>query len=246
MEVLFERVEARHLPVVEREVEHRRALVSHMTTPPEPGPLYPAAVDDYEREYMPGEGDVLHRQKAAIPRWVLAVPMLPGLVGVGVGAVMLATGGLALLPALAVIGGSAAYTALMGGIMVATGVTRVTVSEGALELQMGPGGVTIPLHEIERISVGDSGVRNVGIGKRITLDGTRVYSMLGDNARAVRIERASQPRVVIVCKEPDALVAAVEEARARAAAPRVRVATAEDAPDEVEASATRRERERGG
>ena len=202
-------------------------------------------MDDYERDYMQGEGKVLHRQKATLPRWVIGIPTLPGFAAMIVGLVLLATGVLTVLPALAVVGGGALFAALLASIMVLTGVTRVTVSEGALDLQMGLGGMRIPIAEIDGISVGPSGARNHGIGKRILLDGTRVYSMLGDNARSVRVERAGQPTIAIVCKEPDALVAAVNDAKVRA--PRVRVATDDEGePVEVEAKApaAKRERER--
>ena len=65
-------------------------------------------------------------------------------------------------------------------------------------------------------------------------------------ARAVRIVRKSDPRpLVLVCRDPDGLVAAIREAKARAKRPKVRVDAepAEEADQELEpASEQRRER----
>ncbi|MCB9594787.1 MAG: hypothetical protein H6719_18850 [Sandaracinaceae bacterium] len=192
-------------------------------------------MDDFERDYMAGEGAVLHRQKARLPKWVLGVASgIPAGALSIVGLTLLAAGIFSVLPALAMVGGGVLLGALIFLILVATGVTRITVSEGALDVQMGTGGIRIPIADIQDIRIGASGVRNQGIGVRRQLDGTRIYQMMGDNARAVRIERAGEPATVLVCQEPEALVEAVQ--RARAKVPRVRVADeAEPLEEELEA-----------
>ena len=76
------------------------------------------------------------------------------------------------------------------------------------------------------------------MGKRILLDGTRIYNMFGDPTRALRLKHAGRSTVV-VCREPEAALTAIEEARARAGSPvkaRVAIAPEEELEHELPAS----------
>ena len=88
-----------------------------------------------------------------------------------------------------------------------------------------------------------SGTNKVGMGVGNDLRGTTTYRLWGDNARAVHVTKSDGKKLVLVTKEPDALLAALEEALARKgrAAPRVRVGEL-DAEEEPEAMAKKRAR----
>jgi len=206
-------------------------------------------VDAYEREYMAADEKVLHRQKATIPRWALGVTAgLPTIAALVAGLGLAIAGALPLLGALAIAGGGVLLAAILTLIMVVTGVTRTIVSNAAVHIQMGMSHVRIPMEEIEEISLGSSGERRVGIGVRKRLNGTTIFNMFGDNERAVKIRWAGHKgETILVCKEPDELVAAVHHAqKARPARVRVEVPeSAEPEEQEVPASSSESEAERG-
>jgi len=199
--------------------------------------------DDYERTFMPGDGEVLHRHKATIPRWTIGLAAgLPAGAGALAGVILFALSLISVLPALAILGGAAIYAALMTALMVLTGVARLSVSEGELQVQMGMSHLDVPIDEITSIEIGESGTRAKGIGLRLLLDGTRVYNLMGDANKAVRIRRAGESHdMVFVCREPDAVLAAVQEARTRTPV-KVRVAAPEEAEHEVEITAGAKEK----
>jgi hypothetical protein len=171
--------------------------------------------DAYERQAMAGTGEVLYRDEVAVPRWVLALAAsLPVGSSAVVSAALLASG-IAALPALAPVLGAAALAAIATGLMVVYAVGRVAVSEGELHVRIGPNGPRVPIDAIESFDIGPSGIRRQGLGYRKLADGAALYSLMGENARAVRIVRRDQPPLVLVVRDPDGLVAALREAKAR-------------------------------
>lgn len=188
--------------------------------------------DAYEREHMPGVGAVLLRRKVTSPRWAIGLVMgLPLVLGLAFAAAAAVSG--QIQSALGIAGGALAFSAVMALVMVTFATARVAVSEGELHVQLGFAGPRIPIGEITSVRVAPSGTNRMGMGVRKQLDGTTVYTLWGDNARAVHVERAGGSKLILVCKEPEAIARAIEEARARRDAPgRARIA----ADAEAEAS----------
>lgn len=196
--------------------------------------------DPYERQYMAGSGEVLHRQKVQLPRWVVGlVALLPA---AGLAVLGLSAGGAITWP---MIGGAALYALLSGVTMLAFAGGRLAVSEGELHIQIGALGPRIPIGSIASCEVGPSGLRSYGLGAQKFLDGTTVYKLLGDNAASARLTLDDGRKIVIVCPDGPGLVAAVNEAMRRRALPKTRVAieAAVDGTDRDEtAEPARRER----
>lgn len=170
--------------------------------------------DRYEREQMPGIGEVLFRHKVSSPRWLMG--LMAGLpLGLGAIAGIGTMIGDALVPGLIIVGGSAAFSALMASLMVTFSTARIAVSEGEVHLQLGFAGPRIPVEEIASVRLAPSGSNRVGMGVRNDLRGTTLFTLWGDNARAVHIERTDGSKLVVVMKEPEAMVQAIEEAMRR-------------------------------
>lgn len=175
--------------------------------PDEPGalvPREPEAADAYERTYMAGHGAVLHRGKRPAPMWM---QLLTGSMAI-TGAIMLAT------PAWAT-----------GLVFVPVGlilwslfsVLRYTVSEGAVKIQYGLFGPTIPTAAIESAEAVDYDWKKFGgWGIRRSLDGEWMYNMPGDHGRAIRIvwrDGATRKVTLVGTPSPEPGVAAIEAAR---------------------------------
>jgi hypothetical protein len=188
--------------------------------------------DDYERVHMKGQGAMIHRHKARLPLWVFGVAAgIPGLALGGGGGALLATGALPFAPSLAIAGAGVGVALLVAAILLASGVVRVAVSEGELDAQIGTHHLRIPIDEIASVEVAPSPTKNVGVGVRRTLGGEVVYSMLGSPKRAVHLRRRGREKAtVLVCREPDALAEAIEEARQRRH-PQLRIDPAASEPD---------------
>ena len=193
--------------------------------------------DAYERDEMPGVGQVLHRQRITSPRWMMAIAALaPLLPGVGIAATFAAAGLWG--PALGLGLGALGLGALMSFLMVFFAATRIVVSEGELELKMGMFGPKIPISDIASVSIAPSGTNSIGMGVMNDLRGTTIYKLWGDNERAVHVTTNDGKKRVLVLKDPEVMVAALEEAMARRdrkTGARVRVA--DDAAVEAEAAA---------
>lgn len=207
-----------------------------------------SVADEYEREHMPGIGEVLFRQKTTTPPWLVGLitglPLIGGTIFAAVGMI----DGLGALPALGIVASTAAGSALMGALFVVFSGGRIAISEGELHIQLGPAGPRVPIETIRSVTIGASGINKFGLGVQKHLDGTTIFSFFGDNARSVRIERDGAAPLVLVCKEPDAVAAALHEAMARnarkAAAPQVRVADGNASEEESENERSRSDRER--
>jgi hypothetical protein len=147
-------------------------------TPPDPTALAvpgSAAVDPYERAYMAGQGVVLHRDKRPAPKWMQLLLGSTALAGVA----MLFTP--AWVSALVMIPAGLVMWALFS-------VLRVSVSEGAVNIQYGLFGPTIPTAAIESAEAVDYDWKRFGgWGIRRGRDGEWLYNMPGDHGRAVRI-----------------------------------------------------------
>lgn len=201
--------------------------------------------DAYEREAMPGVGEVLYRHKVSSPRWVIGLAAgLPFGLG-ALGGVAALIGG-ATGAGLGILGGATAFSAVMASVMVTFASARVAVSEGEVHIQLGFAGPRIPIDEIAAVRLAPSGWNRVGMGVRKDLRGTTVYTLWGDNERAVHIERTDGTRLVLVMKEPEAMLAALEEAMRRRAREGVRVEVPEEDEIALAAAPPRAKRERAG
>lgn len=132
--------------------------------------------DLYERRYMEGEGAVLFRDKSRAPWPVHAI----FLVAMATATVATVTAGelFALLFALP--------TLALAWLLFA--VLRITVSEGAVNVQYGLFGPKIPIAAIESAeAVTYDWKKFGGWGIRRSLDGVWIYNMPGDGGHAVRV-----------------------------------------------------------
>ncbi len=201
--------------------------------------------DAYEREYMPGLGAVLHRQKVHPPRWAVGIAIGLPFALAAIASVGLAIAGAPILATLAPILGGTLYAALMSGVMAVFASGRIAISEGEIYVQIGLAGPRVAMKDVLSCELGPSGIRRMGLAARKQFDGTTIYSLMGDNARAVHIRRRNGPPIVLVCPEPEIVLRAIEEACARleaGAAPKTRVDVAEDEAAEAEAEAEASER----
>lgn len=193
--------------------------------------------DPYESKHMSGGGEILHREKMVGGRgWRAA------LLGVPVGTTVAVS-----LPAVLAQPSAVSIGFTIGGALLASvpyllfSVLRVTVSTETVHVQFGLWGPKIPIASVlDCEAVAYDWKDYGGFGIKRSRDGAWIYNMIGDQARAVRIRwmDGGEERVHLVsAKDPDALVAAIREARARAGlaegAPRVRVAV-EGEEDELE------------
>jgi hypothetical protein len=203
--------------------------------------------DEYERRYMQGRGAVLYRDKATIPRWSLG--LVGGLLSGGgaVGSAVMLAAGAALLSALLPLAGGAALAAFVTGAMVVFASGRLVVSEGELEIRIGPAGRRVPIDEIEAVEITASPSRARGLGVKKVIGGT-IYDLMGDPARAVRLTLRDGGPLYVVPKDPDGLAEALEGAMsAGSVVARVRVEAGADVEEGAEAPVERdAERERAG
>jgi hypothetical protein len=207
--------------------------------------------DAYEREQMPGVGEVLFRHKVSSPRWLIAllgaIPLALGTVtGLAIG-----VGGGRPVEGAMIFGGSAFLAGLLSVINVTFAATRIAVSEGELHLQMGFAGPKIPISQIASVELGPSGTNSIGMGFRSDLRGGGLYKLWGDNEKAVHVRTTDGRHLIFVMKEPEAMQAAIVEAMARRdrKRPQVRVEPSAEAEPEIEQSDSERaarKRQHGG
>lgn len=165
------------------------------------------AVDSYEKEFMAGDGTVLYRAKARA-HWSLAALIL----GLG-GASALATITVAPIATVATLASLALLYILFA-------VLRVTVSEGALNIQLGLWGPTIPIDSIVTAEATTYGFTDFGgWGIRLSTKGT-MYNMPGDGGNALKVvwraESGKEKTTWVGTRDAPALVEAIERARSRA------------------------------
>ncbi|MBX7082602.1 MAG: hypothetical protein K1X88_25580 [Nannocystaceae bacterium] len=175
----------------------------------EPKSLVPReeqAVDAYEQKYMAGKGRVLHRDKRPAPKWMQALTGSMALVGLAMMFTPAWLTGLVFVPIGVVLWSLFA-------------VLRFVVSEGAVEIQYGLFGPTIPMASIERAEAVDYDWKTFGgWGIRRSLAGETMYNMPGDHGRAVRIvwrdEKGRQRVTNVGTPHPEGAVAAIRTAQA--------------------------------
>jgi hypothetical protein len=181
-----------------------------------------SGLDPYEQKYMTGQGAVLHRAKRPAPKWLQALTGSMALAGLAMLVTPAWLTGLVFVP--------------LGIVMWALfAVLRLTVSEGAVNVQYGLFGPTIPTASIESAqAITYNWTKFGGWGIRRSLDGEWMYNMPGDGGRAVRIvwRDAKGKRVVtnVGVPDPDTAVRAI--AQARRALQQAPVAGELTAPDE--------------
>lgn len=165
------------------------------------------AVDSYEKEFMAGEGTVLYRVKARA-HWSLA-------------ALILGLGGVSALATVTVAPIATVATLVsLALIYILFAVLRVTVSEGALNIQLGLWGPTIPIASIISAEATTYGFTDFGgWGIRLSTKGT-MYNMPGDGGNALRVvwrnEDGKEKTTWVGTREAPALVQAIERARGQA------------------------------
>ena len=165
--------------------------------------------DLYEQKFMEGDGLVLYRAREVAPWQLHALLLSPA--GVVVVATIL-SGQLAGLLGLPLI--------LM--IWLTFLALRVTVSEGAVNVQYGPIGPTIPIRSISEAKATTYDWKKFGgWGIKRSFAGEWIYNMPGDGGRAVRVcwrDAKGRDKVTLIgSRDPDSLADAI--ARARGALP---------------------------
>lgn len=202
--------------------------------------------DAYEREQMPGVGEVLFRDKVSSPPWMQAlVTVLVAGMPLGLslaGAAALAFAGMWIGAALALAGGLGLSSAL-AFLLFTFSTARIAVSEGELHVQFGFAGPKIPIDQVAAVELAPSGINKVGMGVGKDLRGTTYYRLWGDNRNAVHVSTKDGKRWVFVLKEATAMHAALVEAMARRdrKGPRVRVEASQD--DVIEQSDSEQSRQ---
>jgi len=163
------------------------------------------AADPFEREYMPGDGMVLYRDKMAAriratPSWL------------GVGALLLVVA-ISMSPWLLLFEGL-----LLVVMWLVFGVLRVTVSERTVTVKLGLLGPTIPVAAVESAIAFDYRWGAFGgWGIRRGAGGT-MYNVIGDGGRAVKIvwhtEAGARTVTYVGTRTADELARAINRARA--------------------------------
>ncbi len=161
----------------------------------------------------------LHRQKARLSLWIfLLAGGLPALVLGGGGALLLFTGLLPFVPSLAITTMGILVPLLSIVMLLVTGVVRLAVFEDVLEVQVGAHHLRVPIDEITSVEIAPAPRRStsMGVAARATMNGDVVYSMLGSKRCALHLHRrGDRGATILVCRQPDAVVEAIEAARAR-------------------------------
>lgn len=164
--------------------------------------------DPYEREYMKGQGMVLHRAKQRTP-WPMTALMggvaLASLIPWFLGQPGAWLGALITLPILFVV-------------WMLFAVLRVTVSEGSIDIQYGLFGPTIPIAAVESAEPTTyRWTRFGGWGIRRGPGGEWIYNMPGDQGRAVRVvwrDAKGRRKVTLIgSKDPQGVAEAIAKAR---------------------------------
>lgn len=176
--------------------------------------------DDYERQYMPTGNDVLYRDKAVAPRWLLGIG-LAALVGVAAALPFLAVPWWASLAVLGVGGAG-----IVGNLLL--WIIRTTVTSEKLVVHYGFLREEIPLDRVEECTATDLPlIRRWHVGWGIGLRGS--YFTVG-TSRGVKVrfrtESGRLRTLWLSSGDPEALAQAVSSARsgrARVDAPPARV-----------------------
>ncbi len=185
-------------------------------------PIAPRGADGYEAGFMEGEGEVLFRDKM-VGRWpwhaALLSPALAAAVGTAIP--LLSTDSTPMGVGMA-LGAAALVGAACVPLWLLFSVLRVTVSTGKVHIQFGLWGPEIPVAAVvDCEAVAYDWKQYGGFGIKWGRDGSTIYNMIGDGARAVRIRwmKDGKEKITVVSShDPIGLAEAVNEARRRAGA----------------------------
>ena len=163
--------------------------------------------DVYEREYMPGSGTVLYRDKTRSP-WQLHA-IFGAIAMMVVISTIVAPGGWL---------GAALTLPLLALVSLLFSVLRVTVSEGRVNVQLGVFGPNIPIPAIESAEHVEYDWKQFGgWGIRVNRKGEWMYNLPGDGGHAVKIvwrDKKGRRKVTYVASRHAAQVtAAIDQAR---------------------------------
>jgi hypothetical protein len=194
--------------------------------------------DDYERKYMSGEGEVLHRAKMRAPWWFFLFFAIPIAIELIVFGAIFATVPHA-SPAMLVLPGVIIPFLVLMALLFA--VLRVTVTNKIVHVQYGLFGPKIPIEAIQSAAVVNYDWKQYGgFGIRRGRDGSWAYNMVGDAGRAVKVvwtDKGKTNTHLLVSSDPGALVSAIKEACT--GAPRLRVEDDSASADAIIAEAER-------
>lgn len=196
-----------------------------MTTESDPKPTGLRAPDGYEKAYMTGEGEVLHREKSVSPWYFHAIFLVPALFTLVASIIPVAMGTPDGLVGLAI---SAPIALLLLVLWLIFSVLRVTVSSAWVHVQYGLFGPKIPIPSIRKAEAIDYDWKHYGGWgiRRSMKDGSWIYNMMGDGGRGARLtyvdESGAEKTVVVGCANADMLVNAVNRARTKSALPPTR------------------------
>jgi hypothetical protein len=177
--------------------------------------------DEYEREYMRGEGVVLYRDKTRSPWQLHAV--FGAIAAISIAAAIAAPGGWV---------GAAIALPITGMMWMLFSILRVTVSQGSVNVQLGVFGPRIPIAAIESVEALEYDWKEFGgWGIRMNMKGEWMYNMPGDGGHAVKMvwrDRKGRQRVTYVAsRQSEQLAGAIEQARAALPAAKAQAALPE-------------------
>lgn len=162
------------------------------------------------------DGEVLFQQTAKQRRLaVLLIDAVPLLTAIIVAALGVLEGGMGALPASAIVAAGLVGSGLLSRGLSAEATARVVVTRRELQVELGTASPRLPVAEIRSVRIAPSGLVSRGLGVKRFAQGKVIFSLLGDDARAVWVEREGPP-MVIVCRDPDDLRDAITEACASA------------------------------
>jgi hypothetical protein len=164
--------------------------------------------DEYERDYMRGEGMVLYRDKTRSP-WQLHA-IIGTVATMMIASAIFAPGGWI---------GAAVGLPLLTLIWLLFSVLRVTVSQGHVNIQLGLFGPKIPIPAIESAEpLAYDWKQFGGWGIRLNRQGEWMYNLPGDGGRAVKIvwrDRKGRRKVTYVAsREAEQVAHAIAQAQA--------------------------------
>ena len=170
------------------------------------------AADDYEKKYMSGEGAIASA-RARMP-WPFDVLLL-FLAAFTTATSIFSSGASGTWVALATV-------PLLLLVWILFMFLRVTVTNDALHVQLGLFGPKVPVEQITSATVAKyDAMKYGGWGIRLGLDGSVAYSVPGHGGKGVAItfsKDGKERKMFVTCPNPEEIVSALDQARARAGA----------------------------
>ncbi len=162
------------------------------------------------------DAPILYRHRAVMPPAMLALLLVPALVPLIILA-LVGSGGGPPPPAAALVV-LVVSPVVLASLALLLRVLQVSVTTTHVHVKYGLWGPRVPVGDIVRCAAVRYDWKEYGgWGIRRGRDGTTVYNMMGDGGHATEIVRrdgAVERRILVGTKDADALVAAIERARA--------------------------------